>query len=114
MPLPPKNDVNYVTLEGVIYGEPAAKEEGHAQPVTYATLLSTEVWPIRGGEGGVRIRENKIGLKAHGKNGVTLASLQSGAHIIVHGNLETAEVPGPRGGITTKTKIRITRISYPL
>lgn len=114
MPPPPRNDVNYVTLEGVIFGDPAAKEEGHAQPVTYATLLSTEVWPIRDGKGGVRIRENKIGLKAHGETGITLASLQSGAHIIVHGKLETAEVPGPRGGINTKTKIRVTRISYPL
>lgn len=106
------SQLNGVMLEGHLLTAPTLTEVDGEKPYCTASLCNREEW--RGADGAARKRENMIGIVAHGETAQKLAALQVGAHVTFLGKLQTteSEVVGPRGGKSTKTKVRVTQILY--
>ena len=107
------SQLNGVMLEGHLLTAPVLTENDGEKPYCSASLCNREEW-INPADGSARKRENMIGIIAHGETAKKLAKLQAGAHLTFLGKLQTTEsdVVGPRGGKSTKTKVRVTQILF--
>lgn len=106
-----RSHINNLQVEGHILNTPILRPDGHVE----ATLQSHEVW--QDATGAVKSRENMLGLLALPETSSArwLKDAKPGTRILVIGSLRTHETPpGPRGGTTTKTKLRIRSLYLPV
>lgn len=104
------SDLNFCVLAGHLLDDPQdfTASQPDSLPTVIASIASEEEWVGR--DGVKRARTNRIGILAHGNLARRLLDLPKGTHVTCHGKLQTTELTGPRGGTTTKTKIRITSL----
>lgn len=103
----PKSDLNIAILEGVLIGTPSARETGDSC-VTECSVATREEWEKHGE---IKERTSFLGLVAHGPTARTLAQMTKGTRVWMVGRWCTVEgTPGPRGGRTSSTKMRVIHI----
>ncbi len=101
------SDENIILLQGHIVSDPVLKDG-----ILETSIASVERW-LNPETRQPQEHTNYIGLTANASAtaGKTLAQCSKGSHIQVRGRLRTeAGETGPRGGKTTKTKVRCVHI----
>jgi single-stranded DNA-binding protein len=102
--------LNTAIIEGRLITAPEYKLDDSNRPYCTASLANHEEWT--GADGVRRTRDNMLGLVAHGGQAESLKKLQAGALVTILAKLQTTEGEGPKGGRTTKTKLRVTQILF--